>query len=458
PEEFKNSLSKFIVERNDNCTNCGKCEKVCVYKVHNRSKEDMKKMAEPVSKLCRGCFRCVQECPIGALSIRINPEFKKIGGSYWKPEIIFSIFKQANDGKVPVSGAGYGGPFTGSFFDSMWTDMSEIVRPTRDGIHGREYINTMVEIGRKLSGLKFDKNKNLEVEVPKVVPIPLPIIFDVSSYDLGKKIGIYSAIAANELNTYIIFDVNDINTEIIKYSQNIIPLISYEDFLDIKNKKGEIWEAILMNSKMIEIRYSDEILYDLKTIREISKNLSKLIIVRIPLRRDLNQKVIELARNEIDAVHIVGNHRGKEEIEIPDDQKQFIADILRNLHLELVENSIRDNITIIVSGGIASAEHVPKAMLCGADAVAVDIVLAIALGNIVYDSQQNILIEFKNSKEQLSVSVQKIINLIGAWHLQLLEVMGAMGIREARRLRGEIGRAIFFNDIDEEIFGEIFKK
>ncbi|MFN3527646.1 MAG: 4Fe-4S dicluster domain-containing protein, partial [Candidatus Altarchaeaceae archaeon] len=356
-EEFENSLSKFIVERNDNCINCGKCAKVCIYKVHNRSKEDIRKMAEPVSKLCKDCFRCIQECPMGALSIKINPEFKKIGGSYWKPEIILSIFKQANDGKVPVSGAGYGGPFTGLFFDSMWTDMSEIVRPTRDGIHGREYINTMVEIGRRLNGLKFDKNKNLEVEVPNVVPVPLPIILDVSSYDLGKKIGIYSAIAANELNTYIIFDVKDINAEIIKYSQNIIPLISYEDFLDIKNKKGEIWEAILMNSKMIEIKYSDEILYDLKTIKEISKNLSKLIIVRIPLQRDLNQKVIELARNKIDAVHIVGNHRGKEEIEIPDDQKQHIADIIRDLHLELVENSIRDNITVIASGGITIAEH-----------------------------------------------------------------------------------------------------
>jgi len=33
--------------------------------------------------------------------------------------------------------------------------------------------------------------------------------------------------------------------------------------------------------------------------------------------------------------------------------------------------------------------------------------------------------------------MQRIINLMGAWHSQLLEVMGAMGIREARRLRGE---------------------
>lgn len=38
----------------------------------------------------------------------------------------------------------------------MWTDMSEIVRPTRDGIHGREYINTVVDLGRSLPYLQFD--------------------------------------------------------------------------------------------------------------------------------------------------------------------------------------------------------------------------------------------------------------------------------------------------------------
>jgi hypothetical protein len=56
------------------------------------------------------------------------------------------------------------------------------------------------------------------------------------------------------------------------------------------------------------------------------------------------------------------------------------------------------------------------------------------------------------------VVTQRIINLMGAWHSQLLEVMGAMGIREARRLRGETGRAIFFDDIDNETFGKLFKK
>jgi hypothetical protein len=61
-------------------------------------------------------------------------------------------------------------------------------------------------------------------------------------------------------------------------------------------------------------------------------------------------------------------------------------------------------------------------------------------------------------KIPVDVARQRIVNLMGAWHSQLLEVMGAMGIREARRLRGETGRAIFFDEIDRDTFGKIFQQ
>jgi hypothetical protein len=51
---------------------------------------------------------------------------------------------------------------------------------------------------------------------------------------------------------------------------------------------------------------------------------------------------------------------------------------------------------------------------------------------------------------------QRIINLIGAWRNQLLEILGAMGLREVRRLRGEVGRAIFFDDIEKDTFDNVF--
>jgi len=45
--------------------------------------------------------------------------------------------------------------------------------------------------------------------------------------------------------------------------------------------------------------------------------------------------------------------------------------------------------------------------------------------------------------------------MVGAWRDQLLEVLGAMGLREVRRLRGELGRAIFYEEVERESFAGI---
>ncbi len=44
---------------------------------------------------------------------------------------------------------------------------------------------------------------------------------------------------------------------------------------------------------------------------------------------------------------------------------------------------------------------------------------------------------------------------MGSWRDQLLEILGAMGLREVRRLRGEIGRAMFQADLEREAFAGI---
>ena len=58
---------------------------------------------------------------------------------------------------------------------------------------------------------------------------------------------------------------------------------------------------------------------------------------------------------------------------------RLAKDVIRAVHLKLVEDKIRDEVTIIFSGGIAMAEHVPKAMICGTDLTAIDLPLLIGL-------------------------------------------------------------------------------
>jgi hypothetical protein len=55
--------------------------------------------------------------------------------------------------------------------------------------------------------------------------------------------------------------------------------------------------------------------------------------------------------------------------------------------------------------------------------------------------------------EETELATQRITNLMGSWRDQLLEVLGGMGLREVRRQRGEIGRAIFHEDLEKRIFG-----
>ncbi len=51
-------------------------------------------------------------------------------------------------------------------------------------------------------------------------------------------------------------------------------------------------------------------------------------------------------------------------------------------------------------------------------------------------------------------AVRRIVNLMAAWRNQLLEILGAMGLRDVRRLRGEVGRGLFA-DILEERFNSM---
>jgi ferredoxin len=443
---------KFKIERGENCINCGKCTKVCIYEAHKRGKGgDPRKMADPNTVVCRNCFRCIQECPRGALEKSLDKDFLNIGGSYWKSDMFITLWKQAEDGKVPVTGAGYRGPFTGPGFDSMWTDMSEIVRPTRDGIHGREYISTSDELGRKLNHLTFDEKGKLLSKIHHTIDIPIPIIFDFPQDNLSPNVKVALVRAAAELNTCIVLSADDIKADIKKYIKNIIPLISHKEI--------DKHQALIKSVRMVAIDYIDEILSALPALQDKIKKINNVLtIIRVPASKSVEAIVSKLAHSGAEIIHIVADYRGQENNGSADTNQRLAKDIIRAVHLKLVEDRIRDEVTIIFSGGIAMAEHVPKAMLCGADLTAIDLPLLIAIGARLYEEPEKILV-FPEGLEKISVRtvMQRIINLMGAWHSQLLEVMGAMGIREARRLRGETGRAIFFEEIDNDTFGKIFK-
>jgi hypothetical protein len=332
----------------------------------------------------------------------------------------------------------------------MWTDMSEIVRPTRDGIHGREYISTSVDLGRKLNHLVFDSDNNLVSKLENIETISVPVIFDLTEYMPAPELKEAVVKAAEELDTLVIMPVTEITSNIEKYCDHIIPLVSS---MEIGNN-----EELIKKARIVSIDYNVEDPGNYPLIKEKIAELGNIVtIVRVPAVEKVVEIVTELTVNGAEVIHVVADYHGRGVDGSARSDGRYIKDIIRDVHAELLRDKIRDEVTIMASGGIALAEHVAKAMLCGADLTAIDIPLLIALGARIYEEPEKSLIMPEGlSQVQLPTVVQRIVNLIGAWHSQILEVMGAMGIRDIRRLRGETGRAMFFEEIDRDTFGKIF--
>ncbi len=434
-----NLPSKFIVKRLNNCVNVQECTQACIYEVH-KTQEDGQ-MAEPIHGLCRGCFQCFLICPKNAISIEINPEFKKLGNSYFTPARIKTIYFEAETGRVPVSGSGYGGQFSGKGFDNMWFDFSEIVRPTRDGIHGREYISTSVDIGRKLPHLQFDQNGNLLSKHAMTIEIPIPIILDAPfASDAAANIQMALAKAAAALQTLAIVNAEEYTVDLIPYKSNLIPRINPDDL--------EEFEDLIKTSRIVELDAVDgNIPSMLENIRK--KNPSVLISLRFPYDERSGERAKALAKQGVDAIHFHVND------EVVEKNPDTIKNAIRSVHSYLVKNGIRDDITVISSGGIAEAAHVPKSIILGADMVSVGLPYQVALGcKVCYGHTHSMDCPMRVEDEDIEWATQRIINLIGSWRNQLLEVLGGMGLREVRRQRGEIGRAMFYEDLDAKIFGD----
>ncbi|MBI5576808.1 MAG: hypothetical protein HY896_10660 [Deltaproteobacteria bacterium] len=445
PPRFR-PVGKFgIVDWREDCAGCHNCVKrACAYGFY---KDEADTLHGEIGYLdyiyqCKGCLSCVQDCTKGILTRVLNPEYNRIGDSYYTPSIVLSTWFQADSGRIPVSGAGYGGPFTGSGFDSMWTDMSEIVRPTRDGIHGREYINTSVDIGRKNDHLVF-VNGELAAS-PPLLEIPLPVIFGAlpARWLRGAAPEAVSGAAA-ELGLMSVVPGNLVPRGRSVESEKIVPLLNTPESLS---------DPAFAAAEMIIVPDRP----DIGAVRAALKDRNGRQVVAIALNASAGtaERAVALTREGAEVLFLVFDSHGRETAPAG---PRHMRDVLREVHVALVKDGTRDRVTLIASGGIAQAEHMAKAIICGADLVTVDIPLMIALECRLCgecDRGEPCPVAFDEIDPKFAA--RRMTNLMGAWHSQLLELMGAMGMREVRRMRGEVGRCMFFEDLEREIFGPLF--
>jgi len=133
-------------------------------------------------------------------------------------------------GQNPGFGGGYGGPFAGPGFDGMWTDMSEIVRPTRDGIHGRELHQHGSGIrpcfpARSLYAQPGSGDQEVLSACPRV-EISVPFLFDLLPFrEFPQPVLAAMARAAKETNTLMILPAESVAGELSSWMAHLVPLL-----------------------------------------------------------------------------------------------------------------------------------------------------------------------------------------------------------------------------------------
>jgi len=446
-------IGKFgVIDWREDCARCHNCvKKACVYDRY-RQEADYVRTLEAVDALffdCMGCFSCVQSCTKGLLRLSINPVWEALGNEYWTPDIIQTTWAQAETAKIPVSGAGYKGPFSGPGFDAMWTDMSEIVRPTRDGIHGREYISTAVDVGRKPAYLTF--HGDLHRIDPSCLTIQMPLVLDLpSARHTLPKLGPAMREAARRTDVVALTKPSELPF-LNEDAERLLPFVAF----CLSPEEPVVPSELLARTRLVETYDGRDVVDRIKRLKD--KYPDVVVSVRVPLDVSGVERTVELASlPEVEVVHVLADANGNQ---MGVEKPLFLKDMIRRIHTTLIEQGGRDEITLIAGGGIALAEHMAKAIICGADLVSVNLPLMVGLECHLCDRcEPGMPCPARLEDCPFDYAAGRMTNLIGAWHDQLIEVMGAMGMREVRRLRGDVGRAMFFDELEEDTFGKLFGK
>ena len=365
----------------------------------------------------------------------VFPGTAQRGDSYWTGEVITQTWYQAETGRIPISGAGYGGRFAGEGFEGIWLDMSEIVRPTRDGIHGRETISTQVDLGGGVDWLSFDPSGGLLSQLPPVLSLPLPILLNPLPVPLpGRGALLALAAAAARLESLALIYLADYANDLSSYTAWLAPRLKASDL----DHFPPGWTP-----RYLEIEEDD--LSQVLVVAERARQRWPEAVIggRLPLNPGAAAAAQDWVEAGLGVIHLYADDIGQ------DESGRYLPHALREVHGKLVEGLLRDRVTLVASGGIAAAEHVAKSIACGADLTAIDFAAQVAWGCALWADRGHCPVESETLDPEWGA--RRLVNLVSAWRDQLLEALGAMGMREVRRLRGEVGRTIWYST-EEEAF------
>ena len=423
---------------------------------------------------CGACQRCVKYCPTGA--IHIEPVPMVSSHRYWTPEFTTHLWRQAGDrGGVLLTGSGADGPQP-RYFDQLMFDACQVTNPSIDPL--REPMEIKVALGRRPETLaELGKHPLLRLETP--------IMFGAMSFGaLNLRVQEALARASRQVGTYWNTGEGGFHDNLRGFAGNTI--------VQVASGRFGVDEAYLKTAAAVEIKigqgakpgigghlpgekvtasvgrtrripdgtdalspaphhdiYSIE---DLRLLIYAIKEATQYKPVSVKIAAVHNTAAIcsGIARAGADIIVIDGFRGGtgatplviRQGTGIPVELAVAAAD------RRLREERIREQVSLVASGGIQTSSDVLKLICLGADACYVGTAMLVALGcgmcqrcfagKCAYGLTTN----RPDLAERIDVdeATEALTNFLRAWSEEIKELMGSMGISAIEALRGNRDR------------------
>ncbi len=386
-----------------------------------------------------------------------------LGNRRWTGELILATYEQALTGEIPENGLEYKTGNSGGGFDVLgWKRHEGVAKVDEDSV------DLSISLNKRHEGRKIE--------------IPLPIYGGGMSFgSISLNFMIARARAARKLETFTSTGEGGYPDQIVPYRDHVITqvatgmfgvreeTIQYAPIVEFKYAQGakpglgghlladkvtsEV--AKMRESSMFTSLYSPFPFHSVYSVEDHKKHVDwiktvnprALVSVKVSTPTDVDMVAIGSYYAGANIIHIDGGYGGtgaapeiaKKNIAMP------IEYAIPKVHEYLVSEGVRDQITLMASGGIRTADDVAKAIALGADGCVIGTAEAVAVGCTHCgncERGRGCQVGITTTDPELSELIdpewgeKRIVNLFNAWSKRLRIILSEFGLESIRELRG----------------------
>lgn len=478
PSKYPNTIEKYEVTLDrSKCTACGICAKVCPeyigsapidYEAFKKPDGYLRLINPETSCIGLNCLRCVKECPTRALSVKLSPQYLALGDPRWTADLILSTWEQAETGRLSGRYECRIGNSEGGFDKIRFDFELHEEKLYDDGLFDEKNVDTSIVLNKRNDGR------------PRI-EIPIPVYgADMSFGSVSLNVMLARAKAAKAWNTFTSTGEGGYPDELVPYKDHVITQVATGHF-------GVNAETI-KRARIVVLKYAqgakpglgghllaDKVTPDVAKIREVVPYISLFSPFpfhnvysvedhyrHVQLMKDINPRALVSVKvstpTDVDMVAIGSYYAGANILQIdggcggtgaaPDIAKKNIAMPIEYaipiVHNYLVREGVRDEITIMASGGIRTAFDVAKIIALGADGAVIGTAELIALGCKRCENCERgrgcpsgiattdpVLMHLINP----DWGAQRIINMYHCWKRQWNYILTKLDLENIRELR-----------------------